>query len=293
MNVPSHRPNCLRWSVGIAGGLLAVAALAFPPAPHHLIYGIVRDEKGDPLRASGAEVVLEADGAQPVRTTITEISETPINYRLQVPLDSGTVGGLYKPTALHPAVPFRLKVTIGSTVYLPIEMTGASRLVATPGESTRLDLTLGVDSDGDGLPDAWEQALIAALGGGRSLADIRPGDDSDGDGMTNLQEYLAGTYAFDPADGFTLSIIGADSGGSLLEFTAIRGRTYAVESSLDFHTWVPVPFSVPAEGAAGTAHQSYTATDVRVLRIRVPTIGTGDPLGDSGDLPQFFKLVLR
>ena len=27
-----------------------------------------------------------------------------------------------------------------------------------PSETTRLDLTLGEDSDGDGLPDAWERA---------------------------------------------------------------------------------------------------------------------------------------
>ena len=34
------------------------AALAFPPAPHYTLYGIVRDQVGQTVTAEGAEVVL-------------------------------------------------------------------------------------------------------------------------------------------------------------------------------------------------------------------------------------------
>jgi hypothetical protein len=46
------------------------------------------------------------------------------------------------------------------------------------------------DSDGNGLPDAWEQHYFGHLG-------VDPNADPDGDGLTNLQEYLNGT---DPND---------------------------------------------------------------------------------------------
>ena len=50
-----------------------------------------------------------------------------------------------------------------------------------------------MDSDGDGIPDAWEDQY--------GLNSHNPADanqDPDGDGMTNLQEYLAGTSPIDP-----------------------------------------------------------------------------------------------
>src|SRR5690606_27935767 len=112
-----------------------------------------------------------------------------INYQLKIPLDMGALGNAYKPSALLPTVPFRIRVRVGSVTYLPLEMVGIGTLLTRPAEATRLDLTLGVDSDGDGLPDAWELALIQALKGDgqtRTLADIRPEDDSDGDGLSNL-----------------------------------------------------------------------------------------------------------
>jgi len=50
-----------------------------------------------------------------------------------------------------------------------------------------------VDSDGDGLADAWERKHFDGLSGG-------PGDDPDDDGLTNLQEQQHGT---DPTDADT------------------------------------------------------------------------------------------
>lgn len=272
----------------LAGCLLVtVVAWAFPPAPHHLVYGLVRDEQGNPLRSPGAEVWLEAEGAVLVRTPVEADGEPGVNYRLTIPLDSGVTADLYLPTALRPTLPFRMRVKVGNVSYLPIEMTGAANLLTRPGESSRVDLTLGVDSDGDGLPDAWELALIAALGGGKTLADIRPEDDADGDGLSNLQEYLAGTYAFDPVDGFSLEIVGTVEGRSLLEFTAIRGRSYTIHVSQNLQTWSPVAFSLSTDTADTPPRQVYQATNTRVLRPWVV------PFEDEEAAPRFFKLLVH
>jgi len=61
------------------------------------------------------------------------------------------------------------------------------------------------DNDGDGLPDFWEQQIIAADTGDSivGITGVLPGDDFDGDTLTNFQEYQIGTdptVPNDPAD---------------------------------------------------------------------------------------------
>ena len=259
---------------------LAPILRAFPPAPHHLVHGTVRDELGHPLSPHSAEVILETSSGRKIVTRISKGLEPGVNYEIGVPMDAGITADLYKPTALRPAIPFKIRVRIGQTSYLPIEMTGDFAHLGEPGQRTRLNLTLGEDADGDGIPDAWERL---AQGAGGSLADFRPGDDLDGDGLSNLDEYLAGTYALDPADGFTLKILPNPADQTVLEFTAIRGRTYTVLGSADLQNWSPVAFRL--RGATTPPAATYQATDVRPIQVET------DP-GTSREL-RFFKLVVQ
>jgi hypothetical protein len=168
-----------------------------------------------------------------------------------------------------------MKVTIGAVTYQPIELHGNYANLGKPAESTRMDLTLGEDSDGDGLPDTWEYLLIAMLGGNLTLNDISPEADSDGDGLSNLQEYIAGTYAFDRQDGVSLDIVGYRNGRPQLDFMAIRGRSYTIlaSSNLTPAAWSAVDFAMPAEPSGSTPLTRYAASDVRVVRAEaiIPT----------------------
>lgn len=279
------RSSLARLAALIAAFGMSLSHHAFPPAPHHLVFGMVRNEQGHPLAIAGAEILLEVEGAVLARTVIT-LADGGVNYRLPVAMDSGTTADLYKPTAVRPRSPFRMRVRIAGVTYLPIEMSGIAKLTAKAGETTRVDLTLGEDSDGDGLPDAWERNLIAATGGKKTLADIRPGGDTDGDGLSNLDEYLAGTYAFDPENGFSLEIGGSAREGTWLEFTAIRGRTYTLQCTTDMVRWVEVPFVVTAESVA--PFLSYTAREVRPLKVK-PVLNGIDPTAQG----VFFKLWVK
>jgi hypothetical protein len=257
------------------------SAMAFPPAPYHTLFGTVRNQWGDPINVAGAEVVLESTNGTRVTTTVSADVVPGVNYRMNVPMDAGTAPDLYLPTALKTSVPFRLRVKIGTTIFLPIEMTLQPR-IGQPAQSTRLNLTLGEDTDGDGLPDAWERALIDALGGNLTLGEVLANGDSDGDGISNLDEYLAGTYAFDPADGFSLSLAGFTPTASVLELLAIRGRTYSIETSTDLRTWNPAQFRIAGEAASTPLRGTYLATDVRLLRVEVP-------FQSGGETNRYFK----
>jgi hypothetical protein len=196
-------------------------------------------------------------------------------------MDSGIAPDLYKITALEPNVPFRLRVKIGTVNYLPMEMVANYATLGEPAESTRIDLTLGVDADGDGLPDAWQRLLIAMLGPG---AKIGPHEDADGDGISNLNEYLAGTYAFQPESGFRLNPVRNADGAPRLEFLVVSSHTYTVYGSTNLQSWVPIPFNVPADGPAATNLRNYHATDTRLLQV-TPILSPDQPAA-----VQFFKV---
>ena len=258
------------WSLLGAWSLVfGVSVLAYPPAPDHMYYGLVRDEWGEPIDINGARIFIQSTNAAGSSAPVAISTEPGINYRLIAPMDSGRSLKICPSpvTRLLQDQPFQLRVQIGAISYLPIEMV-MPRLIGEPAGLTRLDLTLGVDSDGDGLPDAWEQMLIDMYGG--TLADINPDDDTDGDGISNLDEFLAGTHAFDPLEGFRLSILEVVNNNSRLELLVIRGRNYSLQSSYDLQQWTPVSFRVLSGGVPGPLVSDYQSFEVENLRVEVP-----------------------
>lgn len=257
--------------------LLAATVRAYPPAPDHTLYGTVRDERGRILTKGTATVILsQTGGPEIVRGPIDDTPEAGVNYLLRVPLDSGTTGSIYRPTALLPAAGFTLRVVRNNQAFVPIELSRVPPTIGQPGKRTRLDLTLGVDSDGDGLPDAWEQLLIDSdrTGRLRTLADVKPGEDLDGDGLTNYQEYLLGTYALDKVDGLTLAIVEASGGRARLRFSVVTGRTYTIRGSSDLQVWAPQSFSLGTTSAAAVT--SFRATEITIVDawVTLPPGGT-------------------
>lgn len=258
-------------------GATVFPASAYPPAPFHRIYGTVRDSRGNPLATRTGTIILSGAGSGEIVRTVSDTKAGPgFNYALPVPMDSGSNSLLYSVSAMRPLLPFTIRVVIRGVSYVPIEMTGATWNVGDPSASTRLDLTLGVDSDGDGLPDQWEDDLINGDTTGRlhSLADVNPNDDLDGDGQTNLQEYLAGTYALDQSDGLRLQLVGLKDGVAHLRFLAIPSRSYSISSSSNMNESIPQSFSLAATGT--NPGISYRSDDIRTVDVYVPTSGRGN-----------------
>lgn len=271
--------------VVLLAGLIPGAAVAFPPLPHHTVYGLVRDEFGNPLTASGTELILDTLSGTSLSTSVVAGLEAGVNYRINVPVDAGLTDDLYRPTALRPTAPFRIRVKIAGRTYVPLEMKANMAQLGQPARSSRVDLTLGEDTDGDGLPDAWERSVIAAGKLGVSLSGLNPNDRLNGNPLSVLQAYIAGTYAWDPKDGFRVDIVQFEGLNPVLEFLALRGRSYSVIGSDDLTTWVPVPVQVQGASASGTVN-FYQSSQLKQVRVTVPA--------DSGKAPpKFFKLLVK
>lgn len=266
-------------------GISGHQALAFPPLPHHTVYGLVRDEFGNPLISPGTELTLETLAGTTITTSVIPKLEAGVNYRIEVPVDAGLTLDVYQPTAMRPSAPFRIRVKIAGKTYLPIEMKANMAQLGQPAQSSRVDLTLGEDTDGDGLPDAWERSVIAAGNLGLSLEGLKPGDRLNGNSLSVLEAYLAGTYAWDPKDGFRLDIVAFSEADPVLEFVALRGRSYTVSASDDLQTWKPVNFRVQGSKTTGPA-SFYQTTQLQRVRAVVS--------GEAGEAPpKFFKLKVK
>lgn len=260
----------------VAAGVVAAPVTAFPPAPFHRVFGMIRDDHGHPLGPlDGYIILVDSDGREIVRAPTDPATGPGINYSLSVPMDYGLKDRPAESASLRSAYPFIIRVLRGNQTYVPIQMQGTEWTIGDPSASTRIDLTLGIDSDNDGLPDAWELETIRTgpAGSNATLSDITPDGDFDGDGFTNYQEYLAGTYASNPKEGLYLYIQAVEDDMARLEFNAIARRTYRVTTSTDLETFVEIPFTIVPRTESqepGPPVTSFRTVQTGLVRVLVP-----------------------
>jgi hypothetical protein len=229
-------------------------------------------------------VILQTPGGVQVVAPIQPGLAIGVNYALHVPMDSGTIPGLSVANALTAASPYTLYVAVGTTTNLPMEMVGAAPLLGKPSQMTLQNLTVGVDANGDGIPDAWEQLFLQEIGANLALANLNTNADYAHDGRTLLQEYLLGNYPYNPSNNFAVNILSQNSGSAVLAFTAMTGRSYAAFGSADLSHWTPVSFMVPAAGP--TVLSSYYSQNIQPVQIQIVQPANAPQF-------QFFRLQLQ
>lgn len=119
------------------------------------------------------------------------------------------------------------------------------------------------DSDGNGLPDAWETQHFGATGFSASA-------DADGDGTTNLMEYLADTDPDSAASAFRPSSHLAN-GNLILTVPTVAGRSYRVWGTANLQgSWTPHD-TISGDGStvAWEYLMSQSATGRYFLKIEI------------------------
>jgi hypothetical protein len=131
----------------------------------------------------------------------------------------------------------------------------------------------GADTDGDGMPDAWEYLHIG------NLTTYGTNTDADGDGSLDREEYGADTNPRDPAERLEVTAIGPRTPAFLREvsWASQPTRFYHVEVSTNLLSgaWVdcglglfapdPVGPTTRAVNDAGLGPRYFRATAVRPL----------------------------
>jgi hypothetical protein len=201
---------------------------------------------------------------------------------------------LFKPDspqmAPHPDagyVPFVLvdQINYGSTAPWPTNANGGGtslqRITASAYGSEPLNWQAALptagrpndaqdpDSNGDGLPDAWQTNYFGSITSPQAV----PGADPDQDGLTNLQEYLAGTDPTSASSRLWIEIEPITGANRTLRFDAVAGKTYTVQyrDSLGYGAWQKVA-DVPVQATAGPAEvvDSDAAALTRFYRAVTP-----------------------
>jgi len=123
----------------------------------------------------------------------------------------------------------------------------------------------GIDSNNDGIADAWELQHFGTI-------NIDPDADPDHDGMSNRQEYLAGTDPNDPSSllQITAESFGPDGTTASLTWNSVLTRQYYIEKTSDLTMpWTDSGLGlISPDGAATTRVFGDTSAPARFYRVQ-------------------------
>ncbi|MBM3845897.1 MAG: hypothetical protein FJ405_06385 [Verrucomicrobia bacterium] len=262
-------------ALAVVAALLSMACLwnfkasALIREPDNVIYGMI-SIRGQAITAQDFMITVEArrslNGPAIAQYQMGELAGAGDFYSLRIPLESLT------PTSAA-------STGTGETVFIVVmdaeDMLDSKTIqIGARGKFTRLDFGSALpDSDNDGLPDAWENAVFGNLDQGRD-------GDLDRDGTGNFAEYLAGTSPTDPADSLRLTIK-SEATGQVVSFRSRPAsgigylglqRRYSLEYNTNLVTamWSGVEGSTNLVADSGEIrHRAAVGTPDRFYRARV------------------------
>ena len=99
------------------------------------------------------------------------------------------------------------------------------------------------DSDGDGIPDAWETLFFG------NLTTVNATSDHDGDGSSDYAEFVAGTNPTNPASCFAVTgMPGSGANEFVLQWGSVSNKSYSISRTPDLQESLfgPIATNLPA-----------------------------------------------
>ena len=145
------------------------------------------------------------------------------------------------------------------TVYALFKDADGNWMSSSVSDSIELQL----DTDGDGLPDSWENL--------RGLDPVNPDDagiDSDNDGISNMEEYYNNTDPLDASDNLPVAIAGTDQQTDPTRIYLDGSSSYDPNGDSLEYAWSSVisPVDVDIENPAA-AQASFVGTKAGLYRF--------------------------
>jgi len=120
----------------------------------------------------------------------------------------------------------------------------------------------GTDTDGDGIPDAWENRYF----GGLSYATRT--SDRDGDGAGDHEERIAGTDPTSSTSVLAFTAITLPGNAIALQWQSVEGQTYAVGRSTNLaEGFIPLQTNIPAMPPQNTYTDIVGTARMRLYRV--------------------------
>jgi hypothetical protein len=180
-------------------------------------------------------------------------------------------------TLITNAPPGQYLVNFGDAPYYQTPPPQTNLLVSGATVLFQGDYTF-VDTNTNGIPDAWELEAFGTVNPARTRW-----TDTDGDGMSDWQEFVAGTDPNNPLPPFHLTALPVSNGTFRLEWPSASGMSYRLVGSTNAITWVPYSDWIRASGPA-TDYAVGMETSGPVRLFRIEALGTGTPGGLAPNL---------
>lgn len=271
---PTHTTNTWRFRDGIDFDF--PQGVSIPPGGRLLLVGF--DPVLNPSQLSAFRSKFGVDGTIPVYGPfigrLSNADDKIELYKPDAPNTNGVPYVLVDRVHYFDAAPWPTAADGTGAALLRVSLTGF------PNDPTNWVAVVpnfgsGGDSDGDGMPDSWENQY-----GLNPTNAADAGLDLDSDGLTNLEEYIAGTNPTtnNPNDPFSaLRIISIESMGAnnaRLTFLAISNKSYTIEykNALTDSGWSRLTDINSAPTNRLLQFNSFVPSTNRFYRARTPRL---------------------